>query len=525
MNTRIKYLLAAAVLPFLLTVRSHGAAGDLYVTCFDSDSVVRITPSGTKSTFATGIDGPLGLAFDRSANLFVGEPVIVGRIYKITPGGTKTVFANNAGRPQGLAFSRSGVLFATDSTHNLINRFDAAGNKTLFASGLNNPQGIGFHRSGALYAAEANAGTINRFYSDGSKTLFAYVNAPIGLGFGQDGDMRVSSLSTNSVHQVQQDGSTFTYASGFNGPHGLAFDYAGNMYVADDDTSSIVKVTKDGVKSTFASGLSGPNSLAFEPPTAFPVNVSSRVDVQSGENAPIAGVIVRGAGSKNLIFRGIGPSLSGAGVSGALQDPVLELYSSDGTLLASNDNWTQSPQKSQIEASGVAPSDSREPAIIYATSSGSLTARLRGKDGATGIGVVEAYDLNRTSAAQLVNISTRAFVGSGDGVLIGGFIVAGGNNTARVVVRALGRSLTKFGISNALSDPTLSLRDGNGTQIAFNDDWGSTQKDEILNTLLSPTDQGESAIAINLPGGNYTAVVAGYQGATGTGVVEVYRVQ
>jgi hypothetical protein len=149
---------------------------------------------------------------------------------------------------------------------------------------------------------------------------------------------------------------------------------------------------------------------------------------------------------------------------------------------------------------------------------------VRGFNNATGIGVVEAYDLDRTVNSKLANISTRGFVGTGDNVMIGGTIIIG-SAQARVLIRAIGPSLANAGIPNALSDTTLELRDGNGAMIAFNDDWRMDQEAEIIATGIPPTNDLESAIVQNLTPAPYTAIVRGYNNLTGVALVEAYQLQ
>jgi hypothetical protein len=157
---------------------------------------------------------------------------------------------------------------------------------------------------------------------------------------------------------------------------------------------------------------------------------------------------------------------------------------------------------------------------------GSYTAILRGKGGATGIGVIEAYDLNQAANSKFGNIATRGFVDSGDNALIGGFIIgpAGGASTT-VVVRATGPSLTNFGIAGALQDPTIELHDGNGAILAFNDNWAGDVNQGLIPSSLKPSDPRECAVYLVLPPGNYTAVVRGSGNYTGVGLVEVYNIQ
>jgi hypothetical protein len=248
--------------------------------------------------------------------------------------------------------------------------------------------------------------------------------------------------------------------------------------------------------------------------------------VQAGDNALIGGFILTGNDSKQVIIRALGPSLGANGMPGALSDPTLDLYDASGQLLASNDNWKESSQ-AQIQATGIAPSDPLESVILTTlTGNSSYTAVVRGKNGATGVGLVEVYDLGLGATSKLANISTRGFVDTGDNVMIGGFIVGGSAaEQTRIVVRAIGPSLSALGIANALPDPTLSLYDSNGTVLATNDNWQDGHQPEIMAAGLAPTDDRESALFESLSPGAYTAIVAGKNGAVGVGLVEAYNIR
>ena len=247
-------------------------------------------------------------------------------------------------------------------------------------------------------------------------------------------------------------------------------------------------------------------------------NIATRLPVLTGENVLIGGIIVVGDVPKRVIIRALGPSLGAQGVAGALEDPTLELFQGD-TLLAANDNW-KSDQEAEIRDTGVQPSDDREAAIVRTLDPGSYTAVVRGKDDTTGVALVEGYDLDQRPNSKLANISTRGFVGSGENVLIGGFIVG---PTTKVVVRAIGPSLGTAGIQGALQDPTLQLVNSNGEVVRANDDWKGTQRAEIEAIGLQPNNDLESALISTLTAGNYTAVVRGAGGNTGVGLVEVYN--
>jgi hypothetical protein len=268
------------------------------------------------------------------------------------------------------------------------------------------------------------------------------------------------------------------------------------------------------------------------PPSLKLLNISTRARVLTGEHVLIAGFIVTGTDPKKVIIRGIGPSLST--VPGALADPTLELHQGS-TTLAVNDNWkiasNGSSQQAEVEATTVPPSNEAESAIVMTLNPGSYTAILAGKNGGTGVGVVEVFDLAPGANSLLGNISTRGFVDINDNVLIGGFFVGGGaaDGNARVLVRALGPSLAGFGVQDALQDPVLELHDANGATIATNNNWQTndqtqqSQQSEVEATGLAPTNSLESAIVAVVPAGPLTAIVRGTSGTTGVGTVEVYN--
>jgi hypothetical protein len=272
-------------------------------------------------------------------------------------------------------------------------------------------------------------------------------------------------------------------------------------------------------------GVTGSESItesirnAFIPGESTLRNISTRVRVETGDNAMIGGFIISGTQPKTVIVRGIGPSLP---IPGALADPVIEVHGSAGELLATNDNWNDSLTRQQIIDSGLAPANDLESALWGIISPGAYTVVVRGKNDTTGIGLFDVYDLDQTVDSKLANVSTRGFVGTGDNVMIGGTIVVG-NEPANVLLRAIGPSLTNFGISNTLQNPALELFDGNGTLIAANNNWRDDVEDKIIETGLAPSNDLESAILRELEPGNYTAIVRGSNNTTGVAVIEAYE--
>jgi phospholipase/lecithinase/hemolysin len=251
------------------------------------------------------------------------------------------------------------------------------------------------------------------------------------------------------------------------------------------------------------------------------VNIATRVFVDTGERVSIAGFIITGDIAKKVLIRGIGPTLATSNVPNPLQDPTITLFDSTSAQ-QSNDDWMDSPDVAEIIATGAAPKDSRESAIIANLAPGQYTAALTGKDGSVGNGLIEVYDLASDTSSTLANVSTRGFVGTGDNAMIGGVIIGSGENPI-VVLRAIGPSLSSAGINQPLLDPTIELFDQNGTVLDFNDNWTDGQPQAVIATELTPSDEREPVVVAFLAPGNYTAVVRGKDNTTGVALVEAYR--
>ena len=259
---------------------------------------------------------------------------------------------------------------------------------------------------------------------------------------------------------------------------------------------------------------------SFPPPDPIPtknlLNISTRARAGAAEEAMIGGFIVQGSAAKKILVRGVGPSLP---LTGALSNPVVDLYNSAGELIGTNDDWISN--RLNILASHVPPRSPREAAVQITLDPGAYTAIVHDVNGQAGQALVEVYDLDPADSL-LANISTRGKVGLDDEVMIGGFII-GGVEPTEVLVRAIGPSLAALDISQPLVDPVLELHDYAGTLIATNDNWRLEQQTEITATGIAPTDDRESAILATLDPGSYTAIVRGGGGTTGVGLVEVYN--
>ena len=249
------------------------------------------------------------------------------------------------------------------------------------------------------------------------------------------------------------------------------------------------------------------------------LNLSTRLNVGTGDNVLIGGFIVTGTHSKKVLLRAIGPSLP---LRGQLENPVLELHDASGAVVTTNDDWQTNTNKQEIIDTGIPPIDPKESALLLTLDPGAYTAIVSGVDDGTGVGLVEIYDIDQENGS-VENISTRGAIGTEDSVLIGGFISDG--VVGNVLVRALGPSLAGAGVAGVLSDPVLELYDNQGNLIASNDDWQESQRDQIESTGIPPTDKHESAIFATLPGSAYTAIVRGKDNSTGIGLVETYRLE
>jgi hypothetical protein len=305
---------------------------------------------------------------------------------------------------------------------------------------------------------------------------------------------------------------------------GAHFDFTFPGYTAADEFISATATDADGNTSEFFRQY-GPVQLA---------NISTRGKVGMGDETLIGGFVIHRPGGfngdyhKKLLIRALGPSLIAAGLppNGCLADPYLEVYNSSGELIAANDNW-RSDQAQEIIDTGAPPSNDLEAAAVVVLSDAGYTVQVRGANGATGLGIVEVFDLdpldpiNQPGSGRLVNISTRGHVGTNDDVLIGGFIVNGDAGES-VVIRGVGPDLAAVGVPDALTDPTLELRDASGTLLASNDNWRDAQEEEIQGSPFAPNDNLDATILTDLIPGNYTAIVEGKDNASGIALVEVY---
>ncbi|MEY2511554.1 MAG: hypothetical protein QOE26_2317 [Verrucomicrobiota bacterium] len=364
-----------------------------------------------------------------------------------------------------------------ESNEGNLLRFRAIGGTPgTFASGFTNPKGVACDGNGHVYVADAGKNSIIVFtLPDGTGTTFASgLSSPVGLAFDIAGNLYVAESASGNIIKFAPDATKTTFASNAGGPSGLVFDASGNLFVADFSGGKIYKYTPSATQSTFASGLDHPAGLAMDS----------------------AGNIFEADSGSGTIFKFAPDGTKTSFVTGAGRPYGLAVDAVDNLIVADN-----------AGGATVRYSPTATKAVIFQSNFNT-----------------PQFLAVEPEQHHLLNISTRGFIrGAGD-VLIAGFVVGGnGPVGTSILVRALGPSLSAFGISDPLADPIVELRDASGTLLASNNDWKDTQQTAISATPLVPTNDRESAILITLHGGAYTAIVGTATGAPGTTVVEVYN--
>ena len=295
--------------------------------------------------------------------------------------------------------------------------------------------------------------------------------------------------------------------------------------IMNSRVSNLDTLAQDDINGVTSIYGTGPAYISI-PDAPVLMDLSTRGTTFTGNNVLIAGFIIQGSQPAQLVVRCLAYSLASYGIPGALGDSVIELHDGNNNLIASNDDWFTSNDAATISSYHRDPPNSIESALLVTLNPGNYTAIMRSFSSAqqpaqSGVALFEVYDLGN-STSRLGNVSTRGNAGTGDSILIGGLIV-GGNTAKPVTIRALGPSLTQFGVTGVLADPSLQLRDGNGNLVEANNDWQqSPEAATIIAHGKAPSNAKESAMAPTLSPGNYTALVTGVGGTTGAALVEVY---
>lgn len=259
-HTLLKVLCVGAI---LLLAHAGAEAQNLFVSVYGSGQINTLTPTGAQSTFASGLNQPLGLAFDQAGNLYEAD-ANSGNIYKFSPAGAQSTFLSGLNRPVGLAFNSAGNLFVANSGAGQIVQITPGGVSSVFASGLGQPLGLAFDSAGNLFVADANSGNIYEITPAGAQSTFASgLSTPFGLAFDKAGNLYEADTGSGNINKFTPAGVKSTFASGLNSPVGLAFNSAGDLFEGDLGSGNIFEFTPAAARSTFASGLNQPALLAF----------------------------------------------------------------------------------------------------------------------------------------------------------------------------------------------------------------------------------------------------------------------
>jgi sugar lactone lactonase YvrE len=529
------------------------ASGNVYVADTRNSTIRKVTSAGVVTTLAGSAgnpgrsDGtgaaaafrlPFGVAVDASGNVYVSDSGNY-TIRKVTPAGVVSTLAGLAGAfggadgtgtsarfggPGGLAIGSSGTLVVTDN--NTIRAITPAGVVTTLAgtpgvygnedgagsaASFRQPSGAAIDGSGAIYVADSGNNTIRKVTAAGVVTT-------IGGVPGVQGSI---------------DG-TGTFAL-FAYPSGVAVDGDGNVYVADNQNNA-VRVGSAGI----------PPSI--DTSNAWLGNLSARAYLQGGGGLAIAGFATAGPATKALLIRADGPALAGDGIANFLPDPQLTLFSGQNPITIPTVSWSPGLAAvfAQVGAFPLSP-NSHDAALLQDVSPGAYTAQVASQAGNSGVVLAEIYDADSGAPGnRLANISARAQVGTGAGILIGGFVVEGTTDEA-LLIRAVGPALAAFGVPGVLGSPVLTLFDSGGAVIASNMGWGNAvipgagavaagsgsmalQAATVavflqVGAFGLPGGSADSAMVVALPPGSYTAQVSGADGSTGVGLVEIYEIR
>jgi hypothetical protein len=474
---------------------------------FAGTYVGNLSNGGTFALFIRADDTGVFLGYSSGANTpYLNLNVLV------TPGGGFTVTSVAGGSAN---TRRTAVLGRADPG-------DAPVAGTIGADGTLSGT-IGGVSFSASRAASGSTASIAGFYeagaADGSGETYTIIG-PSGQGF----------LLVQTSGGYDGGGGTVTASGQISITTADGAAYSGTVSSATSLISATL-TSPAGSTMTFAGVQDGSTASANQ----RMINISTRASVSGGSQVAIAGFVIAGQQSKTVLIRAVGPSLAGFGVAGPLGAPTLTLYSGP-TVVSTNTGWGSAPNASQIAgaaslagAFALAPG-SADSAILTTLSPGAYTAVVGSANGASGVALVEVYDLSGASPGQeLVNLSSRAFAGPGEDSLIAG-VVVNGTAPKRLLIRAAGPALAQFGISGGLASPQLTLFSGS-TVIAQNSGWSTSADSSAI--AQAAADAGafayapgsaDSAIIIELPPGAYTAQVSGLGGASGISLVEVYEV-
>ena len=418
--------------------------------------------------------------------------------------------------PSNLRAGVPATLSATSTSNGPITYSVVSGNATISGSTLiakdTNP----------IVIQATQAGTNDYQAASATATLTASAYSPVAITSNPTNQLVRSGSS--ATFTVNVSGTSPTYQWNLNGTPIAGATSASYTVIASSSNTGNYTCTI-----TNAAGSVTTSAAALTLNTTHLANLSSRAVV--GASNLTVGFVSTGSSSKSILLRGDGPSLANYGVTGVLANPILTLYNSSGSSLASNSTWGGASSLSSLFTQvGAFPltAASNDAVLNQSLSSGTYSAIVSGANSSTGAAMVEIYDADPTGAtSRLVNISARGMVGTGSSIMTGGFVITG-NSTETVLIRAVGPTLSTYGVTGVLAQPTLTVYNSSGTSVASNTIWGggSTLSSTMtqVGAFALPTTSADSAVLVTLPAGAYTVQVSGVNGTTGNALVEIYEV-
>ncbi len=566
---------SAALFDSPVGITVDNSTGNLYVSEQQNQTVRMITPAGVVTTLAgtagsngsqdgTGpaakFDLPAGIVFDpTSHNLFLADATNA-EIRKITTAGVVTTIAGSpqatgsadgtgaAARfffPVGITIDASGNLYVADDANDTIREVTQAGVVTTLAGTplhfgsadgtgssalFNSPEGIAMDPHGNLYVGDTANNTVRKGGISGAPQIVTQPTAQYAH-VGGSATFTVSAVGSSSLsYQWSFNGSPISGATG------ASYTIA-SVQASDGGNYTVTITDADGSITSSVVTLSVNTGSS----AARLTNISTRAQVGTGANILIPGLYISGSGTETLLIRADGPALTQYGVSGVLALPILGVYNSSGTLIATNTGWgtnTNTAQIASVSASvGAFPlaPNSGDCALLVNLTAGGYTVQISGVNGAngistTGVALAEVYEVASTGTARLANISTRATVGTGGNILIPGFYIAG-SGTEDLLIRADGPALTQYGVGGVLAQPVMSVFDSSGTMVASNTRWGTSANAGQIPAVSAsvgafPLTVGSADCAeiVHLQPGGYTIQISGDSNTTGVALAEIYEV-
>lgn len=512
-----------------------------------SDSMAPYSMTFTPSS--EGVYRFTALATDSSNQTTISSAVSVLAVSQTSATTTSAVYSGSyfAGKESGtITLMKTGAQSAIAIAHSTI-----GSSKVYYFGSVNVDAGNGISSS----STSAPGGASSNFSDTGASGSFdggrAIFIAPAALGglvgsvptglysgsiTGRAGSTFVGIVGSNGMITVYlKDGSSQDAGTGFvssNGAFSFTLSSGGRFTGTINPSSRFLNATSSGSPTSGAVTAAASTGASFSDGVLR--NLSTRGAVGAGDKSLIAGFHVVGTSPKQVLIRAIGPSLAKFGITGALGNPALQLYNGS-TPVESNDNWGGSARVAaaadQVGAFAL-PGQSQDSTLLVTLDPGLYTAVVTGAEGETGVAMVEVYDVDATdpfTEQKVINLSSRGEVGTGDRILIAGFVI-NGSSPKKILIRAVGPTLGEFGVTGTLADPVLQIVQGS-TVVRENDNWETGNVPSLLadasarsGAFALPEGSKDAAILLSLPPGAYTAQVSGAGGTTGVAIVEVYEV-